>query len=78
MSPEQLIKHALAANCTVRREGSQFVFNCPPHVNCEDCGMWAIESPTSKCLFWNRDLVPDTLHYKATTIIKSTHPELFI
>lgn len=78
MSPEQLIEQALAANCTLVRDGSQFVFSCPTRVACRDCGMWAVESPTSSCLFWNKDLVPDALHFKATTLLKSTHPELFV
>lgn len=78
MSPEQLIEYALAANCTLFHEGSQVAFSCPTNVDCRDCGMWAIESPASKCLFWNKDLVPDALHFKATTILKSTHPEFFV
>lgn len=78
MSPEQLIAYALAANCTFVRKGSQFAFTCPTHVECKNCGMWAIESPTSNCLFWNKDLVPDALHFKATTLLKSTHPEFFV
>ena len=79
MTPSELANYALAANCSIRREGSQFTFNCPEgHTLCSNCGMWGILATGPKCLFWDRDLVPISLQFKATTLLQSTHPELFI
>ena len=79
MTASELAQHALAADCNVRREGSQFTFNCPTRTKiCSSCGMWEILGPGSKCLFWDQDLVPISLQFKATTLLQSTHPELFI
>ena len=79
MTPSELAQHALAANCSIRREGSQFTFNCPEgHTLCNKCGMWGILTTSPKCLFWDRDLVPISLEFKATALLQSTHPELFI
>ena len=79
MTPSELIYHALAADCSIRPEGSKFTFNCPERFTpCSSCGMWNIPNLTSKCLFWDNNLVPDSLHYEATAILQSTNPELFI
>lgn len=80
MTPSELAQYALAANCTIKQyEGSKFTFNCPEeHTLCSDCGMWGILTTSPKCLFWDRDLVPISLQFKATTLLQSTHPELFI
>lgn len=79
MTASKLAQHAVAANCSIRTEGSQVTFNCPAgNKVCSSCGMWEILGPGSKCLFWNRDLVPISLQFKATTLLQSTHPELFI
>lgn len=79
MTAFELAQRALAANCSIRTEGSQFTFNCPTDNKfCSSCGMWEILGPGSKCLFWDRDLVPISLQFKATTLLQSTHPELFI
>lgn len=78
MTASELAQHALAANCLIRSTGSQFIFNCPEgHTLCSNCGMWEI-SAKSRCLFWDRDVVPISLQFEATTILQSTNPELFV
>lgn len=77
MTASELAQHALAANYLIRSAGSQFTFNCPEDTPCSSCGMWEI-SAKSKCLFWDRDVVPISLQFEAITILKSTHPELFV
>lgn len=79
MTASELAQFALAANCLIGTKGSQFIFNCPAgNTLCSSCGMWEILGPGSKCLFWDRDLVPISLQFEATTLLKSIHPELFI
>ena len=80
ITPSELAKYALAANCSIQRhKGSQFTFGCPEgHTLCSACGMWEILATGPKCLFWDRDLVPISLQFKATALLQSTHPELFI
>ena len=79
MTASELANYALAANCSIRREGSQFTFNCPEgHTFCGNCGMWEILGPGTKCLFWDTDLIPNSLHFKATVLLQSINPELFI
>ena len=79
MTPSELIYHALSADCSIRPKDSKFTFNCPKlSTACSSCGMWNIPNLTPRCLFWDKDLVPDSLHFEATTLLQSTNPELFI